>query len=496
MPLQTKKSTGKDGRKRTYSLVSNISNAQAGPVASPKTALNSSPSQQAKGTNQALKSPEPPKSEPTKQSPNVFEFLDENDESSSASSDSSDSSDSSESESDQEPEPRPKQAPKIQSPTPKAKTVSPGVLASTGNAPLKRATQPPAAAPKGPTESRKAPAPVPQPSSPETQLVTRKRQSATKPSPISTASTSPSSHKGQLELSRPPTYHGPREAAIHRPPLPPSPPRSPEEGLHCTSPRKRRDSAQSASGYGLLASQLTTSSEEKDGLPPLYRRFESINHRVLLHLQDEISQMEEDLQTLDEYEEMHRFSTAEQEGTKPLPASRRRDSQAQVYSSLHYRRMDLMSALVVKTEQYNSALCAYSKVLQTLPAAPEPDITKYRTWMKRQHPIASIESKFLDHRTDLVSLTRTASNAQPSVAAPVYVAIIIASGALLLPLLAFNMIAEFSGRLVVVTVMGGAAAAIAANYSAGVDSLVDSRDGWRCATIYFGFMTLAAMFIP
>ena len=104
--------------------------------------------------------------------------------------------------------------------------------------------------------------------------------------------------------------------------------------------------------------------------------------------------------------------------------------------------------------------------------------------MKRQHPIASIESKFLDHRTDLVSLTRTASNAQPSVAAPVYVAIIIASGALLLPLLAFNMIAEFSGRLVVVTVMGGAAAAIAANYSAGVDSLVDSRDGWRCATMY------------
>lgn len=79
------------------------------------------------------------------------------------------------------------------------------------------------------------------------------------------------------------------------------------------------------------------------------------------------------------------------------------------------------------------------------------------------------------------------------------------------------MIAEFSGRLVVVTVMGGAAAAIAANYSAGVDSLVDSRDGWRCATMYvfpfflvgvffvicanylsryFGFMTLAAMFIP
>jgi hypothetical protein len=121
-------------------------------------------------------------------------------------------------------------------------------------------------------------------------------------------------------------------------------------------------------------------------------------------------------------------------------------------------------------------------VLQTLPPASEKDIDGYRGWMKKRHPIASVETRFLDHRADLVSLTpRLAASAA---AAPVYVAIIIASGALLLPLLAFSMIAEFSGRLVVVTVVGGAAAAIAANYSAGVDTLVDSRDGWRCATMY------------
>lgn len=102
--------------------------------------------------------------------------------------------------------------------------------------------------------------------------------------------------------------------------------------------------------------------------------------------------------------------------------------------------------------------------------------------MRKTHPIASVESRFLNHRSDLVSLTpRLAAS---TAAAPVYVAIIIASAALLLPLLAFSMIAEFSGRLVVVTIVGGAGAAIAANYSAGVDSLVDSRDGWRCATMY------------
>jgi hypothetical protein len=213
--------------------------------------------------------------------------------------------------------------------------------------------------------------------------------------------------------------------------------------------------------------------------------------------------MEEDLHTLDEYEEMHRVSTAEHEGAKPLPASRRRDAQSQAYSSLHYRRMDLMNALIHKTEQYSktpfhfpyfcpqsrpltsnpdNALSAYSKVLQTLPRASEQEITGYRSWMRENKPVAGVETRFLIHDADLVSLTpRLAASAA---AAPVYIAIIIASGALLLPLLAFSLIAEFSGRLVVVTVVGGAAAAIAANYSAGIDTLVDSRDGWRCATMY------------
>lgn len=102
--------------------------------------------------------------------------------------------------------------------------------------------------------------------------------------------------------------------------------------------------------------------------------------------------------------------------------------------------------------------------------------------MKVHNPIAAAETRFLDQNADLVSLTpRLAAS---TAAAPVYMAIVIASGAILLPLLAFSMIAEFSGRLVVVTVVGGAAAAIAANYSAGIDTLVDSRDGWRCATMY------------
>ncbi|KAB8074689.1 hypothetical protein BDV29DRAFT_117466 [Aspergillus leporis] len=305
------------------------------------------------------------------------------------------------------------------------------------------------------------------------------------------------SEKQNLHLkSRPETYYPYRKSASsQRPPLPPSPPQSPEEDPHRLNRRSRRNTQSShvSSGYGLLTWQLSSSVDKEDHcLPPLYRRFENLNHRVLLYLQDEIAQMEEELGVLDEYEELNRISTAEQERTKIVPASRRMDAQAQVYSSLHYRREEIMTALTHKTQQYNNALSAYSKVLQTLPSASDKDIDTYRNWMDENSPIALAETRFLDHSKDLVSLASRAVSSPT----PVFSAIIIASAAILLPLLAFSMISEFSGRLLIVAVVGGAASAIASKSSTGAEQLVASQDGWRTATLYFGFMSMAAMFIP
>ncbi|KAL4978241.1 hypothetical protein BDW66DRAFT_22617 [Aspergillus desertorum] len=305
----------------------------------------------------------------------------------------------------------------------------------------------------------------------------------------------PSEHRN-LELV-PEDYYHRASTSLRRTYFPPSPPQSPEEDMH-RSPRKIRRStkpSRAPTGYGLLAWQLSASAEnKKNTLPPLYRRFEDVNHRVLLYLQDEISQLEEELRVLDDYEDMQRRSIAEQEGTKVMPASRRMDVQAQAYSSLHCRREEVMEALIQKTEQYNNVLTAYSKVLQTLPRAAASDIETYRKWMKGNHPIATNEMRFLDHPKDLVSLApRTASDSRaPS---PVHSAIIIASAAIILPLLAFSMIAEFAGRILVVAVIGGAAAAVASHYSTGTEHLVKSQDGWRVAGLYFGFMAVAALFV-
>ena len=176
----------------------------------------------------------------------------------------------------------------------------------------------------------------------------------------STGSSVSSQDRKDVDLSTMPEAYYPsrNNTSLHRPAFPPSPPKSPD-GDPLQSHKKRRRNTQSlqvSSGYGLLASHLSASpdnNEDHHQLPPLYRRFEHLNHRVLLHLQDEIAQMEEELHMLDEYEEMQRFSTAEKEGAKPLPASRRMDAQTQAYSNLHYRRLDLMGALVHKTEQYS-----------------------------------------------------------------------------------------------------------------------------------------------
>lgn len=165
--------------------------------------------------------------------------------------------------------------------------------------------------------------------------------------------------------------------------------------------------------------------------------------------------------------------------------------------------------------QSDNALAAYSKVLQMLPQAAGSDVETYRKWMKGNNPVASNEMRFLDHPKDLVSLTPQAASANSKITSPVYSAIIIASAAIILPLLAFSMIREFAGRILVVALVGGASSAIAAHYSSGTEHLVKSQDGWRVAGLYvppffffalmhlitnpcfryFGFMAIAALFM-
>jgi hypothetical protein len=98
----------------------------------------------------------------------------------------------------------------------------------------------------------------------------------------------------------------------------------------------------SKSGYDLLASSLSTVDE--DGLKPIYRRFEALNNRVLLILQDEIVTMENDLAVMDQ-------RIAEAEGPISRPISRR--SEFIDPTPLQQQRMALCGFLVTKLHQYS-----------------------------------------------------------------------------------------------------------------------------------------------
>jgi hypothetical protein len=108
-------------------------------------------------------------------------------------------------------------------------------------------------------------------------------------------------------------------------------------------------------GYELLAHKLSELKKDKhnkeETVVPAYRKFEQLNHRVLLHLQDEISELEEDLRQLDH--DIAQASPGGQTGHHQ-PASRRGDTR--YGNDLHSRRIALLGRIFQKLEQYSKCL--------------------------------------------------------------------------------------------------------------------------------------------
>ena len=97
------------------------------------------------------------------------------------------------------------------------------------------------------------------------------------------------------------------------------------------------------SGYEFLATNID--SRDDALLKPIYRKFEMLNNRMLLYLQDEISEMEDQLRELDD------AIANEQESSGLGPASRR--TEARLPSQLHWHRVDLLHRSFAKVEQYS-----------------------------------------------------------------------------------------------------------------------------------------------
>lgn len=281
-------------------------------------------------------------------------------------------------------------------------------------------------------------------------------------------------------------------------------------------------------GCELLASRLSAfpgSDNENGGrIKPMYRKFEALNHRLLLHLQDELSELEEQLHRLDHADTQSRRT--DRHGYI-IPASRRLAAQAG--GELQWHKTDVLGKIGYKLNQYNQALSSFNST-QSLNHPDAEDIEQYRTYLQTEQPIAEAETHFLDPTDDLVSIysdnlapppflrtshapsstvssSEISSQVSSSVAPPpspvraapqpelqpmlpgLATAIAIA---ILVPIITFSVIPGFIGRLTVAMLV--AVFMVGGLVQSGIvqRNMLLGKESLTCAGIYVGVMTVIA----
>lgn len=265
-----------------------------------------------------------------------------------------------------------------------------------------------------------------------------------------------------------------------------------------------------SSGYDLLATRLCSSQESlKQSLPPIYRRFENLNHRILLQLQDEIAEMEEDLQHMDRADALER---AARHG-RAVPASRRLDWQWRG-SELHARRLELLGRIYLKVEQYSKsfnhrirrairadpqpdqAISSFQRVGHTTSPPLANDVERYRKWMVENKPVADAEAAYLEKQNDLLSLNQPKSDPKtkltPILTQPTALMMTITS-ATALPILLFRIIPGFSSRITVILLLLPFVAFIPKLDATA--SLLNRKESQHFLSVYFGVLVLSALVI-
>ena len=230
------------------------------------------------------------------------------------------------------------------------------------------------------------------------------------------------------------------------------------------------------SGYDLLASSIDSQSE--DLIRPIYRKFEKLNNRMLLYLQDEISEIEDRLRELDKQE-------CQYYGDRP--ASRR--AEARYPSHVQWHRMDLLNRSFAKVEQYNRALSSYSDLTKNLEPASTTDIAAYREWIAKRAPIAKEEATFLEHEADLVVAAPSKNPSPPAL--PIQedreleTHVIIVAFTLVSTVIVFRVVPQLLARLVISAMVG--VASLCTLQPAVLSNISSIRDWRKGITMYVLF---------
>ncbi|USW56065.1 hypothetical protein Slin15195_G093840 [Septoria linicola] len=235
---------------------------------------------------------------------------------------------------------------------------------------------------------------------------------------------------------------------------------------------------QTITGYELLAQEL---SNQDSPVKPMYRRFEYLNHRILLHMQDELQELEEQLRIADEIIARADPSLSPSHPSDSYcppsgPSSRRTDRNHGTH--WHHQRTELLGRIFLKTRDYNAAVSSFASMLKESSAAAKEDVDVYRSWMREKDVICEVERKFLDVRGgDLVRLgggekevevvAQTKKKKDAARSNDEDRSLLFAGLALLpiLPLVLFSIISTLAGRLVVTVLFTLGAVLLARNSS-------------------------------
>ncbi|KAL8726191.1 MAG: hypothetical protein Q9166_006864 [cf. Caloplaca sp. 2 TL-2023] len=206
----------------------------------------------------------------------------------------------------------------------------------------------------------------------------------------------------------------------------------------------KEESPSKKQGYAQLASTIST--RDDAALKPVYRKFETLNNRVLLYLQDEISELEADIERFDA------AITQEERylGRIRCPESRR--AEAKMPSQLQWRRNELLGRCAGKINVYNQTLSSYSSLTKTFTPSSHTDIKAYQKFLTKHNPIDEPEATFLRHGNDLITVSSQSRQLSTPLIleySPVTVALTI-----LTTIIVFKFVPQFFARLVMSAVIG------------------------------------------
>ncbi|KAL8708820.1 MAG: hypothetical protein Q9220_006381 [cf. Caloplaca sp. 1 TL-2023] len=195
--------------------------------------------------------------------------------------------------------------------------------------------------------------------------------------------------------------------------------------------------------YAHLAS--TISSQDDAVLKSIYRKFDMLNNRILLYLQDEISELEKELQELDAATMQGQMQASETNGRILGLAESKLPVQMQK------RRAELMTRCASKVNTYNQALSSYSNLTKTLSPTSRADIKTYRKWNAKHVTTGDSDISFLKHQHDLITIPQRPQHSGPLILeySPVTVALTI-----LTTIIVFKFVPQFFARLVMSAVIG------------------------------------------